>query len=373
MELESRTGFTTMPSRSQLRSQLISHSLFPKTTLKRAIDRLGFVQADPIRSPARCQDLILRHRVKNYRAGDLERKYPSLDLEEDYTFAYGFLPSKNRNVVHPRSGRNLSEFERKVIETVEKLGPSNSGDLEELCGDASVRNAWGGSSKATKQALEAAHHFGYLRIARRENGFRVYETAPQVTQVLTPTERFERLLLITANLFGPTSQKFLLAELRYLNPVREPFERRQVLHRLIDLGKLHTLRVGETDYLTRTAKSSPHSNDSVKILSPFDPIVRDRDRFERLWGWTYRFEAYTPASKRVRGYYAMPVLWRDDVIGWANAKVSEKLLTVEVGYERKPKNVRCFKSALEQEISDLATFLHLEPDAWQLARHPRSK
>ena len=150
-------------------------------------------------------------------------------------------------------------------------------------------------------------------------------------------------------------------------------ERKKVLHSLIDEGKLQMLRVGETDYLKSKAKSNRHPNDSVKLLSPFDPIVRDRDRFEQLWGWTYRFEAYTPAAKRVRGYYAMPILWQHDVVGWANATVSAKLLTVEVGYERKPKNVRNFRSALEQEISDLATFLHLEPDAWKLAKHPRSK
>jgi hypothetical protein len=46
--------------------------------------------------------------------------------------------------------------------------------------------------------------------------------------------------------------------------------------------------------------------------------VWDRRRFEHLWGWAYRFEAYTPAPKRVRGYYALPLLWRDRVIGWGN-------------------------------------------------------
>ena len=362
-----------MPTRSQFRSQLVSHSLFPKTTLKKAIDRLGFVQADPIRSPARCQDLILRHRVKNYKAGDLERRYPALDLEEDYTFAYGFLPGKNRNFVHPRSGRNLSKFEKLVIATVGRLGPSTSGDLEEYCGNKCVRNAWGGSSKATKQALEAAHHLGYLRVARRKNGIRMYESAPQVARVLAPAERFRKLLLMTVNLFGPTSQAFLLSELRHLYPVRKPLERKKVLESLIEEGKLYTLRVGDTEYVANTARVGPVSSDSVKVLSPFDPIVRDRDRFERLWGWAYRFEAYTPAARRVRGYYAMPVLWQNDVIGWANATVSETLLTVEVGYERRARNVRRFKSALEKEISDLATFLHLEPDAWRLARHPRSK
>src|SRR6266850_1286613 len=59
----------------RLRVHAISQSLFPQTTLKAAIRRLGFVQADPIRSPARAQDLILRHRVKAYRAGDLEWRY----------------------------------------------------------------------------------------------------------------------------------------------------------------------------------------------------------------------------------------------------------------------------------------------------------
>ena len=58
-----------------LRRFAVARSLFKPTTLKRAVDRLGFVQADPIRAPARAQDLILRHRVKNYHAGDLERLY----------------------------------------------------------------------------------------------------------------------------------------------------------------------------------------------------------------------------------------------------------------------------------------------------------
>ena len=62
------------PSLDQLRRYAVARSLFPPTTLARAIARLGFVQADPIRAPARAQDLTLRHRVKDYRAGDLVRR-----------------------------------------------------------------------------------------------------------------------------------------------------------------------------------------------------------------------------------------------------------------------------------------------------------
>src|SRR3954464_8221519 len=89
----------------ELRRFAVSQSLFTPTTLKRALHRLGFVQADPIRAPARAQDLTLRHRVRNYRAGDLERRYPSLGVEEDCLVNYGFLPREHLALMHPREPR----------------------------------------------------------------------------------------------------------------------------------------------------------------------------------------------------------------------------------------------------------------------------
>src|SRR6266567_3584141 len=74
-----------------LRRFAVSHSLFAPTTTRRALHKLGFVQADPIRAPARAQDLILRHRVRNYRAGDLERRYQALGVAEDVFVNYGFV------------------------------------------------------------------------------------------------------------------------------------------------------------------------------------------------------------------------------------------------------------------------------------------
>src|ERR1700690_2762810 len=84
--------------------RLALSTLFPPTTLKRALQRLGFVQADPIRSPARAQDLMLRHRVKGYRAGDLERRYESLGIEEDVFVNYGFVTRSLQALMHPRPG-----------------------------------------------------------------------------------------------------------------------------------------------------------------------------------------------------------------------------------------------------------------------------
>src|SRR5580692_9308792 len=92
-------------TQEQLRRYAIARSLFPPTTLGRAIRKLGFVQADPIRAPARAQDLMLRHRVTGYRAGDLERHYPRLELEEDFFVNYGFLPRAHSALMHPRTPR----------------------------------------------------------------------------------------------------------------------------------------------------------------------------------------------------------------------------------------------------------------------------
>src|ERR1044071_7147413 len=86
-----------------LRRFAVARSLFAPTTLKRALDRMGFVQADPIRAPARAQDLTLRHRVNDYRAGDLERRYVKLGVEEDFFVNYGFVTRSLQALMHPRA------------------------------------------------------------------------------------------------------------------------------------------------------------------------------------------------------------------------------------------------------------------------------
>jgi uncharacterized protein YcaQ len=100
--------------------------------------------------------------------------------------------------------------------------------------------------------------------------------------------------------------------------------------------------------------------DQVRLLAPFDPVVWDRRRFEQLWGWAYRFEAYTPAAKRVRGHYAMPLLWRDQVIGWANVSAKSGVLTSDVGFAGVAPKDKAFAMALDDELDRMAVFLRLK-------------
>ena len=106
------------------------------------------------------------------------------------------------------------------------------------------------------------------------------------------------------------------------------------------------------------ASWTARSSDTVRLLAPFDPLVWDRRRFELFWGWRYRFEAYTPAAKRTLGYYALPLLWRDQVIGWANVTSPGGTLDVQAQYVAgKPPRLRAFTRALEAEVERLRLFL----------------
>jgi len=95
------------------------------------------------------------------------------------------------------------------------------------------------------------------------------------------------------------------------------------------------------------------------LLAPFDPVVWDRMRFEAFWGWAYRFEAYTPAPKRKLGYYALPLLWDDQVIGWGNVQVVNRRLDVQLGYVKTAPRSTAFRSGLEEELQRLRAFLDL--------------
>jgi len=346
-----------MSNLERLRGHAISNSLFSPATLKAAVRRLGFVQADPIRAPARAQDLILRHRVKGYRAGDLERRYASLDIEEDVLYAYGFLPRSIWQLLHPRNLKGMSKLEKKVLDVVREFGAMHPRELEAHFGNARVINAWGGYSKATTHALEHLHYRGLLRIARREKGIRIYEVAPPVQEHISPTERLRKLVMVVANILAPVPEASLLANavrFRALGDIRS------TLRDLLKAGELEKEAIDGVTYLwphiRAIRKQAPRM---ARFLAPFDPLVWDRRRFEHFWGWAYRFEAYTPIARRVRGYYAMPLLWCDSVIGWGNARVERERLIVDIGYVKKCPEDRDFRPELDTEIAHLEAFLSL--------------
>jgi hypothetical protein len=364
------------PTIADLRRLTVSQSLFPPTTLKRALDRLQFVQADPIRAPARAQDLILRHRVKDYHAGDLERRYPKLEVEEDFFINYGFLTRELQGLMHPRSEAGVPAAgclpwpaaRRKraqlLLDFVRERGPVHPREVDDYFSHGRVKNYWGGSSNATTHLLDAMHYQGLLRIVRREGGIRIYATHAHESVTLDDRAceaRLDALADVAVCIYAPLplgSLRFLLRRLRFAAPQWE--ERitaaiQRARQRLAYANVEGTDWYWPADWSTRGSEP----DDAVRLLAPFDPVVWDRWRFERLWGWTYRFEAYTPAAKRIRGYYAQPLLWRDQVIGWGNLSATSGLLKADFGYVTSAPRTLAFKRELEAELDRIKVFLKI--------------
>jgi uncharacterized protein YcaQ len=356
-----------------LRRYAVARTLFTPTTLPRAIQKLGFVQADPIRAPARAQDLTLRHRVKGYVAGDLERRYARLAIEEDCLVNYGFLPREHLALMHPRVAAKAWDkaTQRKAAEVlafVGERGRVHPREVDEHFAHGRSRNAWGGSSNASTHLLDGMHYRGLLRVVKREGGTRVYAVAQHPQGDDSPAEQTRRaaaLLELVVRKYAPlpaSSLTYLTRLLRYGAP-----HLAQHTQAAMRLAREHLASVqldGTTWYwpADENPASRRHApDDQVRLLAPFDPVVWDRTRFEQLWGWTYKFEAYTPAPQRRFGYYALPLLWGEQVIGWGNLSVSGERLVSQLGYASgKAPRGRAFGDALDSERSRLRIFLGLE-------------
>ena len=352
-----------------LRRVTVARGFFKPTTLQRALNALGFVQADPIRAPARAQDLMLRHRVLGYRAGDLERRYARLDVHEDFFVNYGFVTGRVQALMHPRTGHwpwavARGRRVRALLDFVRSRGSVHPREVDDHFSHGTVTNYWGGSSSATTHLLGDMHYRGLLRVVRREAGIRIYavhEHQPGPRDRAARHAHLDALVDVNVQNYAPlpaASLSTLVRRLRYAVPQWASEldgtlqrARRRLAHTRID-GVEWYWPAGEV-----AAVAEPP--DVVRLLAPFDPLVWDRRRFELLWGWAYRFEAYTPISKRKLGYYALPLLWRDRVIGWANLSVTDGDLNARIGYVTSRPRDAAFRSALEEEIGRLRIFLGL--------------
>jgi uncharacterized protein YcaQ len=251
----------------------------------------------------------------------------------------------------------MRAFTQKVLETVNRMGEVHPADLEAHLGRRRVVNAWGGYSKATTQALEDLHYRGLVRIARRQNGIRIYKPAGPIDQGVSPGERLRALVMAIARIFDPSPEKTLHAVVSRYRHLGNP---RGAVKDLVKAGELRREAIDGVRYLRPAGDlAAGEPPRIVRFLAPFDPLVWDRARFEHLWGWQYRFEAYTPVRKRVRGYYAMPMLWDDRFVGWANAAAEggRGRLEVQVGYVDERPTEREFPRELDAEIARLEAFL----------------
>jgi uncharacterized protein YcaQ len=274
-----------------------------------------------------------------------------------------------------------------LLEFVRERGSVHPREVDRHFSHGRVTNYWGGSSSATTHLMELMHYGGLLRVVRREAGIRIYAPhergdalhAPKLDgrrpgadgiDVAQRHARIDALVDVAVRIYAPVptaTLSYLVRRLRYAAPQWHG-ELSKALQRA--RHRLAHARVDGIDWYWQGGERLPRSPrlddrvDAVRLLAPFDPIVWDRLRFELLWGWQYRFEAYTPAAKRKLGYYALPLLWRDHVIGWANLSMKNGELQADFGYvAARPPRDRRFGRALEAELDRMRFFLGADLNA----------
>jgi uncharacterized protein YcaQ len=249
-----------------------------------------------------------------------------------------------------------------LLEFVRKRGEAHPREVDDHFSHGSVRNYWGGLSSATTHLLAAMHYRGMLRIVRRESGIRIYavnEHGPAPADAAERRARIDALVDAAVQIYAPLPSRCLadlVRRLRFAVPQWRG-ELKDALQRAKQ--RLTHARVNGVDWYWPSQENAAHYAlpDTVRLLTPFDPLVWDRDRFEMFWGWQYRFEAYVPALKRRLGYYALPLLWRDRVIGWGNLRVGDGQLKAEFGYVAHRPRDRFFKRELDAELERIKAFL----------------
>ncbi|MGH8465562.1 MAG: DNA glycosylase AlkZ-like family protein, partial [Pseudomonas sp.] len=301
-------------------------------------------------------------------------RYPQLAVEEDFFVNYGIIPRATQSLMHPRTARvewprSRSEQAQAVLEFVQGRGVVHPGEVNAAFDHGTSKNWFGGNSRASTQLLDGMHYRGLLRVVRREGGVRLY--APQMAHQrpvpVDPEAAFDALIDVAVAKYAPLPGVTLNRLINWLGTAAVPQWKSQCRPAQARFrAKLGSARVAGCDWFwpgdenpgSRRFASDDVLDEEVRLLAPFDPIVWDRVRFEHFWNWSYRFEAYTPAARRIRGYYAMPMLWRGQIIGWANAAVREGELVLQPGYVtgRAPDDA-AFRAALREEHARLESFL----------------
>jgi uncharacterized protein YcaQ len=268
------------------------------------------------------------------------------------------MPLKTWLLLHPRERRELTAEELQVLGLVSGQRRVHPRELQKHLGRSREVNAWGGFSQTTTRILERLHHLGFVRIVERDKNIKLYGPSGMRPDIDNAQERLRDLVLLVAKIMAPISKRSLLFTLHHLRSFTSN-DMQTMVDQLLGTGELASTQVEKTSYLWPAGRLlRKEAEPRVRFLAPFDPLVWDRRRFEHLWGWAYRFEAYTPLSKRKMGYYAMPLLWQSDVIGWVNASFNKGKLAVEPGFVRSDlRGQKLFALEFEAEVERFKQFL----------------
>ncbi len=365
------------------------------TTLRRLIERMGFVQLDSINVVERAHHLTLAGRFDNYRHEHFTRLLETeRSLFEHWTHDASAIPTewfphwkprfrreRERIQLYPWWWRRMGDDPDKVIahvrERITSEGPLRSQDFEhDRKGEASAWWGW----KPQKAALEFLWSAGELMVARRVNFQKVYDLTERVLpdhyRIPEPSEQehvewacgtaLERLVVATP--------KELADFWKAISPTQAKTwcEAAAAKHRVAPVaveslnGANPKPAYAVADWEQRL-KKLPAAPERMRLLCPFDPVLRDRSRVLRLFDFDYRFEGFVPEPKRQFGYYVLPILEGDKLVGRVNPKFQRARGALEIRrvfWEPEVRVTRARRRKLEDATTRLAEMIGAERVEW---------
>ena len=347
--------------------------------LNATIARLGFFQIDSVNVLQRAQYLPLYSRMGPYdpelihrAAGRAPRRLFEYWAHEAALVDVRFWPALRFRMEDPvglwggprRLAEEKPELVARVLDDVRTSGPLTARDIEHDV--ERTRDQWGWNWSEAKQALEYLFYTGQVTAARRNSQFeRVYDVPERVLPPdvlaqppLDPEQAHLELVRHAARALGVGTVQCFRDYFR-LKP--EPTQR--AVATLLETGEVEPAEIvgwKRPAYLHADAVR-PRSVRARALLSPFDPLIFERTRTERLFGFRYRIEIYVPAEKRVHGYYVLPFLLGDRLVARVDLKADRPggVLLVQAAHAE-PKAPVETAEELAGELVQLAGWLGLD-------------
>lgn len=320
-----------------------------KEHLLPTIQKMGYLQIDTIQAVRRSQHLVLWSRLGDHNPSWLDEIHADGHLFEYYAHALCYLPTEDYpifrgRILHDdRTGNGWQKWAQdhpdiiaKVREVVREKGPVSSSDFD----TKTISTGWG-DVKQEKLALTRMFAAGELMVPYRENFHRFFDLRERVlpdwddADALDADSAREALVLKAIKALGIAREDWI-APYYYLLKT----DLSQLLADLAGQGRIIEVQVSGWD---TPAYVHPHQLEMVHaaadgalipthttLLSPFDPLVSDRDRALALFDFDYRMESYTPVKDRKFGYFCLPILHKGRLVGRLDPKAHRKEKRMEI-------------------------------------------
>jgi hypothetical protein len=361
------------------------HSTPTMRTFQRTLNRTGVLQVDSVNVLQRAHYMPLYSRMGPYDVDLLRRaaERSPRRIVEYWAHVQAFMPVDLWPVMQHRMASYRSKrgkwgiveaprgLERSLLDEVRERGASTARDAATWVGDGLPRakENWGWNWSVTRRVLDYLYVVGELAIARRNGQFEIEYDLPErvipaeilARETPSPAEANRQLVSRAARSHGVAT----VSDLRDYYRMSVADTQRAVAD-LVEDGELQPVAVDgwtRPAYLHRDARL-PRRVPARALLSPFDPVVWERERTERLFDFRYRIEIYTPAHKRVHGYYVLPFLLRDRIVARVDLKADRKAdagagrLVVKAAYAE-PGAPADTAEQLAAELEELAGWLGL--------------